>query len=128
MSKTKFRPLVSDPSTKVEIHDTEEKGSDVNFASYLLMDAFCDNYDVALVLSQDTDLLEPLRMVRNELGKEIVVAWFEQNNPGKAHRNVASSVRHISDRMLREAEFPETVLGQGGTKIVRPKEWDPNRP
>jgi hypothetical protein len=38
LPKTKMRPLVSDPQTYVEVHDTEEKGSDVNLASYLLHD------------------------------------------------------------------------------------------
>lgn len=39
LAKTKKRPLVSNPNSFVEIHDTEEKGSDVNLAVHLLNDA-----------------------------------------------------------------------------------------
>ena len=36
LAKTKKRPLVSDPTKMVQVHDTEEKGSDVNLATCLL--------------------------------------------------------------------------------------------
>ncbi|MCT8158536.1 NYN domain-containing protein [Pseudoruegeria sp. SHC-113] len=117
------RPLVSDPATFVTVHDTEEKGSDVNLASYLLMDAFCDSYDLALIFSQDTDLLEPIRMVKQELGKKIVVAWLDGGAPSKRLRSFADSVRHVSDGMLQRSQFPETVRGRGGSRIVKPNSW-----
>jgi len=119
------RPLVSDPTTYVQVHDTEEKGSDVNLASHLLLDAFNDTYDVALVLSQDTDLLEPIRMVREELGKIVIVGWSEANAPGKRFRQSASAIRHISNSMLARSQFPNPVIGQGGAKIFRPESWTP---
>jgi hypothetical protein len=72
LAKTKKRPLVRPikglPRT-VEVHDTEEKGSDVNLASYLLHDGWRGLYEKALVLSQDTDLCEPMRMVKEDLKK-----------------------------------------------------------
>ncbi|WP_299877371.1 NYN domain-containing protein [uncultured Sulfitobacter sp.] len=124
LTKTITRPLVKDGVTMVTVHDTEEKGSDVNLASHLLMDAFSESFDVALVFSQDTDLLEPLRMVTQELQKTVVLAWFENPQPGKKHRQAVSAVRNISDGMLRRSQFPKTVLGQGGVKIHRPESWD----
>lgn len=124
LTKSIHRPIVGQEQTYVFVHDTEEKGSDVNLASYLLMDGFCDLYDVALVMSQDTDLLEPLRMVKEELGKIVIVAWFEDSQPGKRHRKVASSVRHVSDGMLRRSQFPNPVLGKGGVKLYRPESWN----
>jgi NYN domain len=45
----------------------EEKGSDVNLAPYLLMDGFRQDYEVAIVVSSDSDLIEPIRMVRQDL-------------------------------------------------------------
>ena len=106
------------------VNDTEEKGSDVNLASHLLMDGFCDSYDVALVMSQDTDLLEAMRMVRDDLNKEIVVAWFDGSDPGKKHKKVASAIRHVTNGMLTRSQFPNPVIGRGGKKIYRPENWD----
>ena len=40
----------------------EEKGSDVNLASRLLNDAWSDAFDVAAVLTTDSDLTAPIRL------------------------------------------------------------------
>lgn len=124
LSKVIRRPLVGEENTTVSVHSTEEKGSDVNLASHMLMDAFCETFDVALVLSQDTDLLEPMRMVTEELGKTLILGWFEETSPGKQHRRLASRVVHISDGMLQRAQFPNPVVSKGGEKIFRPDSWE----
>lgn len=48
---------------------TEEKGSDVNLASHLLMDAFDNAYDCAVLITNDSDLVVPVRYVRERFGK-----------------------------------------------------------
>lgn len=48
----------------VKVMKTEEKGSDVNLATYLLLDAFHNDYDSAMVVSNDSDLKEPIRVWR----------------------------------------------------------------
>ena len=69
--RRKFRPLVipipGHPRT-VEIWDSEEKGTDVNLASYLLMDGVDGDYEQAVVISNDADLALPIGMVRDKLG------------------------------------------------------------
>jgi hypothetical protein len=49
---------------------TEEKGSDVNLATHLLHDPHMDRFDVAVVISNDSDLLEPIKIARQDLKKE----------------------------------------------------------
>lgn len=123
LPKTKTRPLVSDPNQFVEVHDTEEKGSDVNLAAHLLNDAFRDRFDVALVVSQDTDLCEPLRMVQADLGKIVGVAWLDSSAPGKRHRAVSSFIRHANRSILARCQFDDPVIGRGGAHIAKPAEW-----
>ena len=123
LPKTKTRPLVSDPHIYVEVHDTEEKGSDVNLAAHLLNDAFRDRFDAALIISQDTDLCEPLRMVKHDLKKIVGILWSESSKPGKRHRKVSDFVRHAHSSMLRRSQFPNPVIGKGGMKIKKPKTW-----
>src|SRR5204862_5243554 len=43
----------------------EEKMTDVNIATELLTDAFTDRFDVALIVSGDSDLVPPLRALRS---------------------------------------------------------------
>lgn len=123
LSKTIKRPMVSNPSEYVEVHTTEEKGSDVNLASFLLMDAFADRFDEALIMSQDTDLLEPLRMVADDLGKPIRLAWSREASPGKKHKAVAKEIHRLTPNTLARCQFEEIVVGRGGGKIVKPDAW-----
>lgn len=60
-----FRPRATLPQPwpdVVKVLKVEEKGSDVNLASHLLLDAFQNNFDVAAILSNDSDLVEPMRI------------------------------------------------------------------
>jgi hypothetical protein len=57
----------------IDVRLFEEKGSDVNIAAYLLLDAFRGDCEKAVVISNDSDLAEPLRLARDELGIVVVV-------------------------------------------------------
>lgn len=50
------------------VEKTEEKGSDVNLATRLLVDAAAGAFDLALVVSNDSDLEMPVRAVREIYG------------------------------------------------------------
>jgi hypothetical protein len=54
----------ADGSGKVKVLKTEEKGSDVNLASYLLIDAYRSDRDVAVIVSNDFDLLFPIEHIK----------------------------------------------------------------
>lgn len=43
-----------------EVIKTEEKGSDVNIATHLLIDGFRDKFELAVIISNDSDLLAPI--------------------------------------------------------------------
>ena len=63
-------PRPNGPKT-VEVLKTEEKGSDVNLATHLLVDAFDGDFDVAVVISNDSDLVEPITVVRERFGLRV---------------------------------------------------------
>lgn len=65
--------VVSPPPNTIEVYKTEEKGSDVNIAAHLLMDAFRNRCDCAIVISGDSDLIAPIRMVSRELNRPVGV-------------------------------------------------------
>jgi uncharacterized LabA/DUF88 family protein len=49
--------VVNPPPPFIKIYKTEEKGSDVNLGAHLLLDAFQDQYDAAIVITGDSDVL-----------------------------------------------------------------------
>jgi len=74
LAKIIRRPLVNPipglPRT-VDVHTSEEKGSDVNLAVHLVHDAWAAKFDVAVVVSNDSDLEAPIRIVKDELRKPL---------------------------------------------------------
>lgn len=123
LTKTKTRPLVSNPNQYVEVHDTEEKGSDVNLASHLINDGWHDRYDVALVLSQDTDLIEPMRIVKEELKKLVGLVWLDGKQPSRFMEGASSFVRHATPSRLSGAQFPNPLARASDGALVKPAGW-----
>ena len=103
-----------------EVHSMEEKGSDVNLAVHLLNDAWKGLFDYAVVISNDTDLVEPIRMVTTERGNPAMVVCPGRWSMAAKLRTVASHVRHIHSAMLRAAQFPPLIPG---TTISKPQGW-----
>jgi uncharacterized LabA/DUF88 family protein len=126
LTKAIVRPLVNprpDGPQFAEVWNKEEKGSDVNLATYLIHDAWQDRFDVAVVLSQDTDLIEPVRLVRDEIKKPIGLVWLDGREPGKLAA-YATFVRQLTHARLSAAQFPEKLsVGRKGKVVQRPAEW-----
>lgn len=104
----------------VTVAVTEEKGSDVNLATYLLLDAFQNDYDSALVISNDTDLQEPIDVVRKQLGKKVGVVI--PNPKMKWSALQADFYRRIRTGNLKASQFPVSMTDAQGT-ITRPGDW-----
>ena len=120
------RPLLHSPSksspTYVQVLDTEEKGSDVNLASHLLWDGFRGLYDVAVVVSKDTDLVEPIRIVAQELKKPVGLICPDNQVPGGL-KKVVSFIRHVTAQRLATAQMTNPVTALDGKLIFKPKSW-----
>lgn len=81
-------PQPDGPQT-VEVRKTEEKGSDVNLATFLLVDGFASDYELAVVISNDSDLIQPIKLVQDRLGRPVGV-FNPQKNTSWALKNVAT--------------------------------------
>jgi uncharacterized LabA/DUF88 family protein len=100
---------------------TEEKGSDVNLATHLLLDAFQGRYDLAVVITNDTDLLAPILAVRKELRKKVGLL-SPAERPSRELRNAVDFVKPIRSGVLAAAQFPDEVRNGSGV-IRRPATW-----
>lgn len=103
--------------------DYEEKKTDVNIALQLTLDAFDNAYDVALVVSGDSDLSPPIEVLRARFpGKRFVVAF-----PPKRHSNelkrVANGHLFVGEDALRASQLPNPVRKASGHELWRPAGW-----
>ena len=95
-----------------EVLKTEEKGSDVNIAAHLVNDAHNGSFEVAVLITNDSDLLAPMRIVRRELNLPVGIL-----NPFKRFAHVlaqeASFKKRIRAGVLASSQFPASLQDVG---------------
>jgi hypothetical protein len=115
-------PPPAGPRT-VEVLKTEEKGSDVNLATYLLTDAFRGDCQTAVVITNDSDLAEPIRVISQELS---IPVGLINPHPRQASRALLRQgpafVKSIRPSVLARSQFPAEIVVRGRT-IHRPQGW-----
>lgn len=108
---------------KVRVYKVEEKGTDVNLASHLINDAHLGRYDTAVIVSNDSDLVEAIKLVRTDAGKTVGV--FKPRNGKRLSeiQTVASFYRNIENSVLAVSQFPDPVTTSAGSLITKPTTW-----
>ena len=109
---------------QVKVKKTEEKGSDVALASRLLIDAMKGESDVYVVCTNDSDLVMPLRLAREELGRH--VGLLSPMQPKRASNELKQTNpvwhRQITPDDLDACQLPD-VLHDMTRAIRRPDKW-----
>jgi uncharacterized LabA/DUF88 family protein len=103
--------------------DYEEKMTDVNLAVQLLMDAFDNAFDVALVISGDSDLTTPIKCVRQRFPHKRLIVAFPPKRHSAALRSAAHGCLTIGEDKLRDSQLPERILKPNGHVLLRPESW-----
>lgn len=105
-----------------EVIKTEEKGSDVNIATHLLYDGVKNAYGVAILISNDSDLVEPIKIVKNDLYKAVIVLNPNLLYPSQELKKTATFVKDIRQGVLAVSQFPNTMQDNNGT-FTKPAGW-----
>lgn len=125
-SGVKRRPLaepVAGLPTFVLVRDSEEKGSDVNLATRLLVDGFNREYEQAVVLSNDADFAGAMRYVRDDLGLRVTFVNPDPKNASPRElAGAATYVRRLWKSHLRRSQLPDTLQDEVGV-ITKPAGW-----
>lgn len=124
----KMMRLASSPAQgnpRVEVLKPEEKGSDVNLATYLLLDALEKRCTTAVVISNDADLAEAIRIAQTRLGVNVGVV-----NPhprSKRSRELfglgCRFYRQVTEQALAQSQLP-LVLADSEGQIHKPPAWN----
>lgn len=100
-----------------------EKMTDVNIATELLSDAFADSFDVALLISADSDLVSPIQKVRSLFPQKRIIVVFPPARHSNALKNAAHTSLHLDQSTLARSVFPDQVTKADGYVLRRPPEW-----
>jgi hypothetical protein len=78
---------------------------------------------VAVVVSNDADLLEPVRLVREELARTVGVIRVDGGQRKCIFGGRVDFVRTVRRGHFASAQLPDAVTGTHGRTIVKPPEW-----
>ncbi|MBM3957676.1 MAG: NYN domain-containing protein, partial [Gemmatimonadetes bacterium] len=100
----------------------EEKGSDVNLATHLVFDAARNRFDSAVVVTNDTDLAEPIRLVTTEVGKRITVVYPAARPAGTWRQLPEARLVRLWPETILKSQLPDPVPTHSGP-VSRPMSW-----
>ncbi len=120
-----YRNNPTKPPISVQVWRLEEKRTDVDLATHLLVDCFSGDFDEAVVISNDSDLTLPIEMVRNKFKKRIgVINPQAKSKMNNNLRNAASyHYQKISRVVLGNCQLPTNLTDNAGLAISKPAAW-----
>jgi uncharacterized LabA/DUF88 family protein len=101
----------------------KEKQTDVSIAVELIMDAYRDRFDVAILISGDSDLVPALKAVKEINPKKQIIACFPPKRHSNEIKNLTSGQIHIKEVDLRNCQLPDEIPAKNGYVIKRPEKW-----
>lgn len=87
-----------------------------------MSDAFQDRFDVALLVSADSDLVGPVKAVQHLFSPKRVVVAFPPGRSSKALKQAADAQIYVSRSVLAKSVLPDQVVKPDGYVLRRPVE------
>jgi uncharacterized LabA/DUF88 family protein len=100
-----------------------EKMTDVNIATQILIDAYQDRYDMAMLISGDSDLVPPIIAVHENFKSKRVFAAFPPRRHNQSVSIVAKGSLTIGRKKLVDSQFDEEVVKRDGYVLKKPNDW-----
>ena len=101
----------------------EEKMTDVNIAIALLRDAMQDAFDIAIIISADSDLIGPIDAVLHSCPDKRIVVAFPPNRYSKDLGDHTTTFR-LGRGTIARSRFPAQVSDANGYPLHRPARWN----
>lgn len=108
----------------IAVARTEEQGSDVNLGSHLLRDTYQSHLDTAIVITNDSDLITPIRFAV-ESGIRVIVIHPEKNRShhSRGLKQAATASLELRSTLIERSLFPDTIHLPSGKTIQKPHGW-----
>ncbi|WP_293619439.1 NYN domain-containing protein [Salinisphaera sp.] len=122
LAHAKHMKNANPPPAFCNVINIEEKGSDVNLAAHFIRDAFLDEYDVGVVVSNDSDLVEAVRIVKEDAQKVtgVILPLRKGRRASKKLSKAPHFVRELRSTTVAASQLPEQIPD---TKLFKPERW-----
>lgn len=106
------------------MYKPSEKMTDVNIAVEMLADAFQNNFDVAILITADSDLIGPIKHIRTLYPDKQIIVAFPPSRFSYELKNIAHATFNIGRKKIAESVFPDDVKKSDGYILHRPTKWN----
>jgi uncharacterized LabA/DUF88 family protein len=102
----------------------EEKETDVHIAVSLVEDGVQDRYDMALLISADSDLCPAIRAIKRLRPEKRIIAAFPPRRNSDDLKRAVDGYLSIGHAAIRRSQLPPQVITSAGIVLSRPKRWN----
>ena len=107
----------------IDVIKTEEKGTDVNLAVQMAVDAVRDKFDYAMLFSNDSDMAYSVQIAAKECNKNVGLYIARNAVSHRVLRQNISYIRSLTPNLLAAHQFPNEIDTPKGRVIRKPSEW-----
>lgn len=103
----------------------EEKQTDTNIVRRVIEDSIDNRFDIAIIISGDTDLVPAVHHIRERHPDKQAVVIFPPNRKSSHLGDIAHGSYPIGKNLIRSCRLPNPVEDIEGRKLWAPKGWLP---
>ena len=107
----------------VEVVKTEEKGTDVNLAVQMAVDAVQDKFDYAMLFSNDSDMSYSVQIAVKDCKKKVGLYIARDAISYKVLKENACYIRRLTQSFLKLHQFPDVIKTETERVINKPDDW-----
>jgi hypothetical protein len=101
----------------------KEKQTDVNLATELLTDAIDNNFEIAVLITSDSDYKSPVQYIKKKYPNKRLDVQFLESNYCYELAKLAYRTFIINRDQLISHQLPEVVTLKNGYQVYRPETW-----
>lgn len=102
---------------------SKEKMTDVNIATHMIIDAYKNEYDVAMLISGDSDLVPPVKEIQTNFPEKEIIVAFPPLRESNELRKCANHVFVISRKKLEACQLPNELEDKYAFVLKKPEDW-----
>jgi uncharacterized LabA/DUF88 family protein len=108
-----------------EYRTYEEKQTDVNIAVELIRNVIQNKCEVSVIVSADSDLLPPIRLIRELYPTHKIICFFPPKRYSRDLSNHADAIINLEryESRFKRSILPDHVKLANGYVVKRPKKW-----
>jgi len=108
--------------TLIDVVKAEEKGTDVNLAVQMAVDAVRNDFDYAMLFSNDSDMAYAVQIASRECEKKVGLYIARKAVLSKVLKENVSYIRSITPAILADHQFPDEIKTSSDRVIKKPKD------